>query len=168
MVFVFCLQRIALECQIPTRVASVATQGAMPKWQAEGLFHHTCLITRNSSNSAKELKNSTKHTAHQYRTRQRHQRNNGANSVSGTNGASCNTESDSGWARPSGRTAAASRMAYELEDICVRSPLPVTARIHRKRIGASSGTMYHTIKHSSVKQTLRCIHIMHLVCCVGE
>ena len=41
--------------------------------------------------------------------------------------------------------------------MCVRSPQPVIARIHRKRIGASSGTMYHTIKHSSVKHSLRYI-----------
>ena len=57
-------------------------------------------------------------------------------------------------------------MASELEVMCVRSPLPVTARIHRKRTGASTGTMYHTIKHSSLKHSLRCVHIMHLVCCV--
>ena len=42
------------------------------------------------------------------------------------------------------------------------------ARTHRKRIGTNSGTMYHTTKHSSVKHTLRCLHIMHLVCYVGE
>ena len=42
------------------------------------------------------------------------------------------------------------------------------ARIHRKRIGSNSGKMYHTTKHSSVKHTLRCLQIMHLVCYVGE
>ena len=84
---VFCLQRFALECEIPTRVASVATQGTMQQCQAEARSI-TCLITRNSSNSAKQLKNNTKHTAHQSQRRQWHQRSNGANSVSGTNGAS--------------------------------------------------------------------------------
>ena len=92
------MQRIALECQIPTRVASVATQGAMPKWQAEA-----CSITPASSQEIKASKT------------------------------------------------------------CVHSPLPVSARIHRKRIGASSVTMYHKIKHSSVKHSLRCLHLMHLV-----
>ena len=29
---------------------------------SRSLFHHTCLITRNSSNSAKQLKNNTKHS----------------------------------------------------------------------------------------------------------
>ena len=43
-----------------------------------------------------------------------------------------------------------------------------SARIHRKRTGASSGTMYHTIVHTSVKHTLCCVHIMYLVCCAGE
>ena len=43
----------------------------------------------------------------------------------------------------------------------------MTARFHRKRIEDSSCTMYHKIKHSSVKHTLRCLHIMHLMCCVG-
>ena len=37
-----------------------------------------------------------------------------------------------------------------------------------KKIGAQTGTMYHTIKHPSVKHTLRCVYIMHLVCCAGE
>ena len=55
---------------------------------SRSLFHHTCLITRTSSNSAKQLKKNTKHPAHQSQRQQRHQRNNGANSVSGTNGAS--------------------------------------------------------------------------------
>ena len=40
--------------------------------------------------------------------------------------------------------------------------------MHRKRIEASSGAMHHTTKHSSVKHTLRCAHIVYLVCCVGE
>ena len=38
----------------------------------------------------------------------------------------------------------------------------------RERVGAGYGAMYHTIKHSSVKYSLRCVCIMHLVCCVGE
>ena len=38
----------------------------------------------------------------------------------------------------------------------------------RKNPQANSGTMYHSIKHSSVKHTLPCVHVMHLVCCVGE
>ena len=53
---------------------------------SRSLFHHTCLITRNKSNSAKQLKNNTKHTARQSqkaatasaqqrrKQRQRHQR----------------------------------------------------------------------------------------------
>ena len=43
-----------------------------------------------------------------------------------------------------------------------------SVRIYRKRIGASSGAMYHTIEHSSVKYSLRCARIMHVVCCVRE
>ena len=85
---------------------------------SRSLFHHTCLVARVSSSSASQLKNNAKLTAHQPQRRQRHQRNKGASSVSGTNGAICNTESDIESPRSSGGTAAASSMTSELEDMC--------------------------------------------------
>ena len=38
----------------------------------------------------------------------------------------------------------------------------------KKSVGVDFGVVCHTIKHTSVKHTLRCLHIMHLVCCVGQ
>ena len=38
----------------------------------------------------------------------------------------------------------------------------------KERVGPGHGAMYHQIKHSSVKYSLRCVCIMYLVCCVGE
>ena len=99
---------------------------------SRSLFNHTCLITRNGSNSAKQLKNNTQHTAHQSQMRQRHQRNNGANSVSGTNGGNCNAESDIESPQSSGGTAAASMMASELENMCALSTACTHKNIHKK------------------------------------
>ena len=105
--FRFYMLRIALECEIPTRVAHVATQGTMPKWQAEACSISPATSREIKSNSAKQLKNSTKHTVHRYKRRQRHQRNNGANSVSRTNGASSrmNNNTTSGGTSSSGNNS---------------------------------------------------------------
>ena len=73
----FSLLRMA-ECEIPhqgRKCGNLRNHATVP---SRSLFHHTCVIARNSSNSANQLKNNPKHTAHQSQRRQRHQRNNGA------------------------------------------------------------------------------------------
>ena len=65
---------------MPTRVASVATQGAMQQCQAEA-----CSTTPASSQEIVAIQ--PNNSVHQ--SQKRHQRNNGANSVSGTIGANC-------------------------------------------------------------------------------
>ena len=51
---------------------------------------------------------------------------------------------------------------------CVHCPLPVPTRIHNKRTGTKTGAVCHAVARSSVEPPLRCVRIMHLVCCVGE
>ena len=51
---------------------------------------------------------------------------------------------------------------------CVHCPLPAPTRIHKKRIGTKTGAVGHAVARSSVERALRCVRIMHLVCCVGE
>ena len=37
-----------------------------------------------------------------------------------------------------------------------------------ERAGAGYGAMWDVMKYSSVERAVRCVRIMHLVCCVGE
>ena len=70
----------------------------------------------------------------------------------------------------SGGTAAASRMASELEDMCALSTTCAhkNPQKKKKRTGTKTGAVCHAVARSSVERALRCVRIMHLVCCLGE
>ena len=151
MVFGFCLQRFALECEIPTRVASVVTQRTMQQCQAEA-----CSITHASSQKIVAI--------------QPHNCNTLLINLKGGSGISATTAQTAS-AAPTVPTATqsptSSRHTHQARPLppqgwrlnsktCVHCPQEST----NKRVGTKTGAVCHAVA--------RCVRIMHLVCCVGE